>query len=140
MCEYFSGDSDKAPGNLNKSPKIFPIPTSAAPQALQAEASTFGDNPVRGEWKGASFGPKCIFSKHRPSWPMLSISRKVRLSVRLSVCLFTFEVLFKRLFFPFPEVGCPIFLKIWNPWGKVMERSGLRFEHFLFGRSLKLQN
>ena len=25
---------------------------------------------------------------------------------------------------PFPEVGCPIFLEIRNPWGKVMERSG----------------
>ena len=31
---------------------------------------------------------------------------------------------------PLPEVGCPIFLEIWNPWGKVMERSGLRYEHF----------
>ena len=31
---------------------------------------------------------------------------------------------------PLPEVGCPIFLEIWNPWGKVMERSGLTFEHF----------
>ena len=31
---------------------------------------------------------------------------------------------------PLPEVGCPIFLEIQNPWGKVMERSGLTFEHF----------
>ena len=31
---------------------------------------------------------------------------------------------------PLPEVGCPIFLEIENPLGKVMERSGLRFEHF----------
>jgi hypothetical protein len=31
---------------------------------------------------------------------------------------------------PLPEVGCQIFLEIWNPWGKVMERSGLTFEHF----------
>ena len=30
---------------------------------------------------------------------------------------------------PLPEVGCPIFLKIRNPWRKVMG-SGLRFEHF----------
>ena len=30
---------------------------------------------------------------------------------------------------PLPEVGCPIFLKIWNPWGKVMERSGLRIKN-----------
>ena len=76
-----------------------------------------------------------LFSKHRPSGPMLSISRNVRPSVcpsvRPSVCLFTFEVPFKCLFFfPLPEVGCPKFLEIQNPWGKVMERSGLRFEHF----------
>ena len=31
---------------------------------------------------------------------------------------------------PFPKVGCPIFFEILNPWGKVMERSGLRYEHF----------
>ena len=31
---------------------------------------------------------------------------------------------------PLPEVGCPIFLEIRNPWEKVMERSGLRYEHF----------
>ena len=38
----------------------------------------------------------CLFSKHRPSGPMLSISR----FVRLSVCVFTFEVRFKCLFAP----------------------------------------
>ena len=31
---------------------------------------------------------------------------------------------------PLPNVGCPIFLEIQSPWGKVMERSGLRFEYF----------
>ena len=31
---------------------------------------------------------------------------------------------------PPPAVGCPIFLEIQNPWGKVMERSDLTFEHF----------
>ena len=65
---------------------------------------------------------------------MLSISQNVRLSVcvfvRLCVCLFTFEVPFNGLLPPFPEVGCPIFLEICNPWGKVMERSGVTFEHF----------
>ena len=29
---------------------------------------------------------------------------------------------------PLPEIGCPNFLEIWNPWGKVMERKGLRCE------------
>ena len=61
---------------------------------------------------------------------MLSISRNVRLSVRLSVCVFTFEVPLNGLLPPLPEVGCQIFLEIRNPWGKVMERSGLTFEHF----------
>ena len=71
--------------------------------------------------------------------PRLSISRNFRLSVclsvRVSVRLFTFEVPFNSLFAPtshweVPKVGCPIFLEIRNPWGKVMGRSGLTFEHF----------
>ena len=33
---------------------------------------------------------------------------------------------------PLPEVGCPIFLEIRNPLGKVMEKSGLTFEHFFW--------
>ena len=61
---------------------------------------------------------------------MLSISRNVRLSFCLSIRVVTFEVLFKRLLPPLPDVGGPIFLEIWNPLGKVMERIGLRFEHF----------
>jgi hypothetical protein len=46
------------------------------------------------------------------------------------VRLFTFEVPFQRLFAPLPKVGCPEFIEIRNSWGKVMERSGLRYEHF----------
>ena len=45
-----------------------------------------------------------LLSKHRPSGPILSISRFVRLSVclsvRLCVCVFTFEVPFNGLFAP----------------------------------------
>ena len=40
------------------------------------------------------------FSKHRPSGPMLSISRNVRPSVCPFVRLFTFEVPFKGLYAP----------------------------------------
>ena len=64
---------------------------------------------------------------------MLSISRNVRLCVRVFVRLFVCSLLRYRLNVflpPFPEVGCPIFLEIRNPWGKVVERTGLRFEHF----------
>ena len=60
---------------------------------------------------------------------MLSISRNVCLSVCPCVCsLLRYHLI---VFLPpFPEVGCPIFLEIRNPWGKVMERNGLRLEHF----------
>ena len=71
-----------------------------------------------------------FFSKHRPSGPMLSISRNVRLSFCGSVGLFTFEVPFNGIFARLPEAGCQIFLEIRDPWGKVMERSSLTFEHF----------
>ena len=37
---------------------------------------------------------------------------------------------------PLPEVGCPKILVIRNPWGKVMKRIGLTFEH-LFVSGLK---
>ena len=72
-----------------------------------------------------------IFSKHRPSGPMLSIRWNVRLSVCLSVCVCSLLRYHLNVFLPpLPEVGCPIFLEIRNHWGKVMERSGLIFEHF----------
>ena len=65
--------------------------------------------------------------------PMLSISRNVHMCVCLSVCLSVCSLLRYRLTVflpPLPKVGCPIFLEIRNPWGKVMERIGLTFEHF----------
>ena len=61
--------------------------------------------------------------------PMLSISR----DVRVSVCLFvrhTFSLRLTVFSPPLPEVQYLSFLDIRNPWGKVMERNGLRFEHF----------
>ena len=76
-----------------------------------------------------------FFSKHRPSGPMLCISQFVHMcvSVCVCVCLSVCSLLRYRLTVflpPLPEVGCPKILEILNPWGKVMERRGLRFEHF----------
>ena len=58
-------------------------------------------------------------------------------SVRLCVCLCVHLCVCSLLRYrltvflpPLPEVGYPIFLEIRNPWGKVMERSGLRYENF----------
>ena len=51
--------------------------------------------------------------------------------VCLFVRLFTFEVPFKRLFVPTSwSRTSKVFLRIRNPWGKIIERSGLRFENF----------
>ena len=60
----------------------------------------------------------------------------VRLCLRPCVCsLLRYRL---NVFLPpLPEVGYPIFLEIRNPWGKVMERSGLRIEIFLFVKCLK---
>ena len=61
-----------------------------------------------------------------------SICPSVRLSVCLCVCLSVCSLLRYHLTVflpPLPEVRCPIFLQIRNPWGKVMSRSGLRYEH-----------
>ena len=67
--------------------------------------------------------------------PMLSIniSPFVRPSVRPSVCLyvhdFTFEVLFKRLLAPISQSWMSNIYRDSETLGKVMERSGLRFEN-----------
>ena len=56
----------------------------------------------------------------------------VFLCVCVSVCLSVCSLLRYRLTVflpPLPEVGCPICSEIRNPWGKVMERSGLTFEN-----------
>ena len=53
--------------------------------------------------------------------------------VCLCVCLFVCSLLRYRLTVflpPLPEVQCPSFIDIQNPWRKVMERNGLRFELF----------
>ena len=53
-----------------------------------------------GEWGQMISALEQFVFKASPSGPMLSISRNVRLSVHLSVHVFTSEVPFKRLFAP----------------------------------------
>ena len=80
-----------------------------------------------------NFRTKCLsiflgFSSNRPTGPIRSSSRDVRcMSVWCPFCPYTHLCICLP---PLPEVGCPKFLEIRNPWGKVMERSGLRYEHF----------
>ena len=63
----------------------------------------------------------------------LEVQMSICLSVCVSVCVSICSLWRYRLNIflpPLSEVGCPIFLEIQNPLGKIMERSGLRFEHF----------
>ena len=71
------------------------------------------------------------FSKHRPSDLMLSISWFFYKCVGLSVCVSACSLLRYHLNIFFPPTSrsqMSKFLEIQNPWGKVMERSGLRIK------------
>ena len=64
---------------------------------------------------------------------LLKAHHYILLSVCPCVCLsvrHTFSLRLTVFLPPLPKVLCLNFLDIRNPWGKVMERSGLRFEHF----------
>ena len=60
----------------------------------------------------------------------LVVAMSVCMCVCLCVCPFCPYMHLCICLPPLPEVGCPKFLEIRNPWGKVLERSGLRIEHF----------
>ena len=85
----------------------------------------------------------CIsnFSKHRPSGPMLSISRNVRLcvcpSVCLLVCLFTFEVPFNSLFAPTSRSRTSNIFRDSESLGKSNGKKWSNIWTFLFGSGLK---
>ena len=91
-----------------------------------------------------SVSPVCVIFKASAIWADAFYKSKcpyVCLFVCLSVCLSVCSLLRYRLTVvlpPLPEVGCPIFLEIRNPWGKVMKRSGLRFEIFLVWKWFKI--
>ena len=82
------------------------------------------------------------FSKHRPSGPMLSISRNVRLSVcpsvRVSVCLFTFEVQFNGLFSPTFRSRMSNIFRDSESLGKSNGKKWSQIWTFLFEHCLKL--
>ena len=77
-----------------------------------------------------------MINKCCPLWPFLyAVETFVTFSsnpnIRPAECRDPGIPFFLTVFLPpLFEVGCPIFLEIRNPWGKVMERSGLRYEHF----------
>ena len=58
------------------------------------------------------------------AWPRILLFRVVQIGVKKKKNNLTVFLP------PLPEVQCPNFLDFQNPWGKVLERSGLRFEDF----------
>ena len=82
-----------------------------------------------------------VFSKHRPSGPMLSISRNVCLSVRVFdrvfVCVFTFEVSFKRLFDPTSRNRMSNIFRDLQSLGKSNGKKWSHFGTFLLRSGLK---
>ena len=78
-----------------------------------------------------------MFSKHRPSGPMLSISRNVRLCVCLSVCLFTFEVPFNILFTPTSRSRMSNIFRDSESLGKSNEKKWSQIWTILFENCLK---
>ena len=82
--------------------------------------------------------PYAGFLKHRPSGPMLSISRNVRLCVCPCVCLFTFEVPFNGLFAPPSQSRMSNIFRDLESMGKSNGKKWSKIWTFLFGSGLKL--
>ena len=78
------------------------------------------------------------FSKHQPSGPMLSISRNVRLSIRLCVCVFTFNVPFNGLFAPSSWSRMSNIFRDSESLGKSNKKKWSNIWTFMFGNVLKL--
>ena len=58
----------------------------------------------------------------------LKLPRQKNFFLHFFICSLRLNVFFP----PLPKVQCPNFLDFRNPWGKPMERSGIRFEYFCY--------
>ena len=116
--------------------RVQPLEESTGPQRTGKRLEMNQDLQDRGKVNGKLLNWFCWIFKASALWAdafYKSIGPSVCVFVRLSVCLSVCSLLRYRLTVflpPLPEVRCPIFLGIQNPWGKVMERCGLTFEHF----------
>ena len=71
--------------------------------------------------------PCLILKKFSKNRPLADSFIELRCPSVLS--LFMWYIL-RPILPPLSEVGCPKYLEIRSPWGKVLERSGLTLEHF----------
>ena len=109
----------------------FEIPFNSlfAPTSQSRMSNIFTDSESLGKSNGKKWSriwtflfENCQKSRHK--------KKKNSPFFSLFFDLLRFLVLLTVFLPPLPEVEYPIFLEIRNPWGKVMERSGLRYEHF----------
>ena len=106
----------------------FEVPSNGlfAPTSRSRMSNIFKDSESLGKSNGKKWSQiRTFFFKNCLKSPL----KKKFFSSLFSV-FFGFRSFLTVFLPPLPEVGCPIFLEIRNPWGKVMARSGFRYEHF----------
>ena len=106
----------------------FEVPFNGlfAPTSRSRMSNIFTDSESLGKSNGTKWSQIWTFLFEN----CLKSPRKKSFFSALFLVFFGFRSFLTVFLPPLPEVGCPIFLEIRNPWGKVMKRSGLRYEHF----------
>ena len=106
----------------------FDVPFNGlfAPTSRSRLSNIFRDSESLGKSNGKKWSQIWAFLFEN----CLKSPRQKKFFSSLFSVFFGFQSFLTVLMPPLPEVECPIFLKIQNPWGKVMERSGLRYENF----------
>ena len=97
-----------------------------APTSQSRMSNIFRDSESLGKSNGKKWSQIWTFLFEN----CLKSPRKKTFISSLFSVFFGFRSFFTVFLPPLPEVGCPIFLEIRNPWGKVIVRSGLKFENF----------
>ena len=96
-----------------------------APTSRSRMSNIFRDSESLGKSNGKKWSQIWTFLFEN----CLKLPRKKKFFSSLFSVFFGFRSFLTVFLTPLPEVGCPISLEIRIPWGKVMERSGLRYEH-----------
>ena len=96
-----------------------------APTSWSRMSNIFRDSESLGKSNGKKWSQIWTFQFEN----CLKSPRKKKFFSSLFFGLLRFLVFLMVFLPPLPKVGCPIFLEIRNPWGKVMVRNGLTFEH-----------
>ena len=104
---------------------IFEVPFERlfAPTSLSRMSNIFRDSESLGKIICKKWSQ--IWKILRKKWSKIAAAKKIQFFFLL-LCSLHFNV----FLLPLPKVQCPNFLNFQNPWGKVMGRSGLRFENF----------